>query len=147
MLHTSGLTPYRGTGRTLIAVESLTIGGLAQAAGVNVETVRYYERRGLIDEPPRSPSGYRQYSPADVWRLRFIGRAKRLGFTLGEISEMIGTSGRQSAAGVLGAARAKLASVDERQRELVEMRRRLEQLVELCQDGDPSECLALDVVI
>jgi DNA-binding transcriptional MerR regulator len=127
-------------------VEPLTIGGLAQAAGVNVETVRYYERRGLIDDPPRSPSGYRQYSAADVWRLRFIGRAKRLGFTLGEISEIVGANRSRSAAGVLGAARSKLVSVDERQRELAEVRRRLEQLIELCQDGDPSECLALDVV-
>ena len=127
-------------------MESLTIGEIARTAGVKVETVRYYERRGLIDDPPRSAAGYRQYSPADVWRLRFIGRAKRLGFTLGEISEMIGPGERQSAAAVLDAAQAKLVAVDERQRELAEVRRRLQQLIELCEDGDPSECLALDVV-
>jgi DNA-binding transcriptional MerR regulator len=127
-------------------VESLTIGALAKAAGVNIETVRYYERRGLLEEPPRSPSGYRQYSNDDLWRLRFIARAKRLGFTLGEIADLIGEDGPRSAAGVLSAARVKIASVDDRQRDLAETRERLERLVDLCQDGDPSACTALDVL-
>jgi MerR family mercuric resistance operon transcriptional regulator len=127
-------------------VETLTIGALASAAGVNIETVRYYERRGLLEEPPRSPAGYRQYSSDDLWRLRFIARAKGLGFTLGEIADLIGDDGRRSAAGVLGAARAKIASVEERQRDLAEVRQRLSRLVDLCQDGDPSACTALDVL-
>jgi MerR family mercuric resistance operon transcriptional regulator len=127
-------------------VESLTIGELASSAGVNVETVRYYERRGLLDEPPRSPAGYRQYSAEDLWRLQFIGRAKRLGFTLAEIVELLGSDGRRTAAGVLEAARAKLAAVDEQQRELSELRTRLERLVELCAAGDPCACTALDVL-
>ncbi len=122
----------------------MTIGDLARAVGVNVETVRYYERRGLLDEPPRSPAGYRQYSADDLWRLEFIGRAKRLGFTLAEIGDLLG--GGQSAVGVLGAARAKLASVKERQRDLVDLRSRLEHLVDLCRDGDPGACAALDVL-
>ncbi len=126
--------------------DTLTIGALADAAGVNVETVRYYERRGLIEEPPRSPAGYRQYSDDDLWRLRFIARAKGLGFTLAEIREMIGATGDGSADAVLAAARAKLAAVDSQQRQLVERRRRLEQLVAVCQDGDPSDCTALDIV-
>jgi DNA-binding transcriptional MerR regulator len=127
-------------------VEPLTIGELARGAGVNVETVRYYERRGLLDEPPRSPSGYRQYSADDLWRLQFIGRAKRLGFTLGEVSELLGADGRRSALDVLQAARTKLASVGERQRELAELRLRLQSLVELCEGGDPCACTALDVL-
>jgi len=124
----------------------LSIGELARAAGVNVETVRYYERRGLLEEPPRSPSGYRQYSADDLWRLQFIGRAKRLGFTLGEIADLVGDDGRRSTTDVLRAARAKVASVDEKQAELLELRQRLERLVDLCRDGDPGACTALDVL-
>ena len=128
------------------SVETLTIGGLADAAGVNVETIRYYERRGLLDEPPRSPAGYRQYSPADLWRLKFIGRAKALGFTLAEITEMVAPpSGTQSAATILAAARSKLETVQRQQQDLADMEGRLEQLVDLCEDGDPT-CTALDVL-
>ena len=125
-------------------METLTIGELARRAGVNVETVRYYERRGLLDEPPRSPAGYRQYSGEDLWRLQFIARAKRLGFTLAEIGDLLG-SGRCADA-VLAAAHAKLATVDERQRELVEQQQRLQRLVDLCEGGDPGACAALDVL-
>ena len=113
---------------------------------MNVETVRYYERRGLLEEPPRTPSGYRQYGADDLWRLQFIARAKQLGFTLAEIADLLGDDGR-SAEGVLGAARAKLASVEQRQLDLVELRGRLERLVQLCADGDPGACTALDVLI
>jgi len=126
-------------------VDALTIGGLADAAGVNIETIRYYERRGLLEEPPRTAAGYRQYSENDLWRLQFIARAKNLGFTLAEITEMIAATGDGSADAVLAAARAKLADVDRQQHELVERRRRLEQLVAVCQDGDAADCTALDV--
>ena len=126
-------------------MDALTIGGLAEAAGVNVETIRYYERRGLLEEPPRSASGYRQYSPDDLWRLQFIARAKGLGFTLAEIGELL-SADCGSAAAVLAAARAKLTAVDQQQVELADRRRRLEQLVNVCQDGDPSDCAALDIV-
>ena len=124
----------------------LTIGELAREAGVNVETVRYYERRGLIDEPPRSPSGYRQYSGDDLWRLQFIGRAKQLGFTLREITEIFGSDDQRSPTTILEAARGKLASVEARQQDLVALRERLHRLVQLCEEGDPGACAALDVV-
>jgi len=127
-------------------MEGLTIGRLAEAAGVNIETVRYYERRGLLDEPPRSPAGYRQYSDADLWRLRFIGRAKRLGFTLAEIAEIMSPPSGESAGAVLAAARAKVAVVDEERQRLADLRGRLEQLVAVCEEGDPSDCAALDVL-
>src|SRR5690606_41426823 len=65
------------------------IGQLARQAGVPIDTVRYYERQGLMPEPPRSASGYRQYGPDDVTRLAFIRRAKTLGFTLGGIGELM----------------------------------------------------------
>jgi MerR family transcriptional regulator, copper efflux regulator len=70
-------------------VEVLSIGQLAEAAGVHIETIRYYERRGLLPEPPRSAAGYRQYGPDDLWRLEFVGRAKTLGFTLTEVGELL----------------------------------------------------------
>jgi len=127
-------------------MEGLTIGRLAEAAGVNIETVRYYERRGLLDEPPRSPAGYRQYSDADLWRLRFIGRAKRLGFTLAEIAEIMSPPSGESAGAVLAAARAKVVVVDEERQRLADLRGRLEQLVAVCEEGDPSDCAALDVL-
>lgn len=66
-------------------MDGLTIGKFAAAEGVGVETVRFYQRRGLLALPERRGSGYREYSEADQWRLAFIRRARRLGFTLGEI--------------------------------------------------------------
>jgi len=70
-------------------MDALTIGKVAQRAGIGVETVRYYEREGLIPEPDRSESGYRQFPPETVQRLRFISHAKRLGFSLKEIAELL----------------------------------------------------------
>ncbi|HET6773075.1 MAG TPA: MerR family transcriptional regulator [Acidimicrobiales bacterium] len=126
-------------------MSTYTIGRLAEAAGVHVETIRYYERRGLIEQPPRSPSGYRRYSADDLWRLQFIGRGKRLGFTLAEIADVLGSRGGGSAEMVLAAARAKLAAVDEQLHELAVVRCRLQQLAELCRHGDDADCVALQV--
>ena len=70
-------------------MQALTIGEVAKAADIGVETVRFYEREGLIAEPPRRQSGYRQYPPDTIRRLRFIRRAKDLGFTLKEIGELL----------------------------------------------------------
>jgi DNA-binding transcriptional MerR regulator len=123
-----------------------TIGKLAAAAGVHVETVRYYERRGLIEQPPRSPSGYRQYTADHLWRLRFIARGKDLGFTLAEIASVLGPEDGGSSESVLAAARAKLAAVDDQIRELTQVRCRLHQLAELCRHGDDADCVALRVV-
>ncbi|NIA07441.1 MAG: MerR family transcriptional regulator [Actinobacteria bacterium] len=69
-------------------MEPFTIGKVARHAGVGVETVRFYEREGLIEEPPRKESGYRQYPEQTVCRIRFIRRAKELGFSLREIKEL-----------------------------------------------------------
>lgn len=127
-------------------MSTFTIGKLAEAADVHVETIRYYERRGLIDQPPRSVSGYRQYSAGDLWRLQFIGRGKRLGFTLAEIADVMGSEGGGSADSVLAAARTKLAAIDEQLQELARVRCRLQQLAELCRHGDDADCIALRVV-
>ena len=123
---------------------AFTIGKLAEAAGVHVETVRYYERRGLLEQPERPPgSAYREYSADDVWRLQLIGRAKQLGFTLAEIRELL-EGGRTNEA-VLAAARSKLAAVAEQERSLVALRQRLERLTDLCASGD-DDCLTFGVI-
>jgi len=131
----------------------MTIGQLAEAAGVNLETVRYYERRGLLAEPPRTPAGYRQYGPAELWRLRVIGRAKRLGFTLAEIGDLLdeGTVGgvpadEPAADRVLAAARSRIDAVDEAMRDLADQRTRLEQLIGVCTDGPAADCSALKLI-
>ena len=67
----------------------LTIGRVARLAGVHIETIRYYQRRGLIEEPPKPDQGYRHYPPETVQRIRFIKRAQQLGFTLAEIGELL----------------------------------------------------------
>jgi DNA-binding transcriptional MerR regulator len=139
------LTPYCGTALRLGVVEALTIGQLAHDAGVNIETIRYYERRGLLRDPPRTAAGYRQYSATDLWRLQFIARAKQLGFTLTEIAGLMGEDGSSPASTVLRMARAKIESVDRRRRELDETRSRLESLVAVCADPTNDDCLALRV--
>ena len=73
----------------MIKIGKITTGKLAKKAGINVETVHYYERKKLILEPPRNSSGYRQYSPKELKRLKFIKSAQKLGFSLKEISELL----------------------------------------------------------
>ena len=124
-------------------MRTYTIGGLAAAAGVHVETVRYYERRGLIDQPARpAGGGYRRYTEADLWRLQFVGRGKDLGFTLAEIGEVLaGTGGSPGA--VAAVAEARIAAIDEQQRRLAAQRCRLERLATLCRSGEDADCVAL----
>jgi MerR family mercuric resistance operon transcriptional regulator len=121
----------------------MTIGKLAAAEGVGVETVRFYQRRGLLAQPERRGSGYREYSEADRWRLVFIRRARRLGFTLGEIAELLGPAEAQSTQQIAAAASAKLAVIDGQVRELMQMRCKLRQLVHVCEHGNGEECAAL----
>ena len=125
-------------------MSAFTIGRLAEAAGVNVETVRYYERRGLIERPVRRGAQYREYAPADVERLQLIRRAKALGFTLAEIRELLAATDGGCLAGVLTAARAKLAQVDADLAAHHALRERLAQLVDTCADGS-ADCVTLDV--
>ena len=121
----------------------MTIGKLAAAEGVSVETVRFYQRRGLLAKPDRRGSGYREYSDADRWRLVFIRRARQFGFTLGEIAELLGPAESQSTQEIAAAAQAKLAGLDEQIKELMQQRCRLRQLVRVCEHGDGKECAAL----
>jgi DNA-binding transcriptional MerR regulator len=93
-------------------MSGLTIGKFAAAEGVGVETVRFYHRRGLLALPDRQGSGYREYSEADRWRLAFIRRARRLGFTLGEIRDLLGPAEARAADEIVRAAEAKLKAIE-----------------------------------
>ena len=121
-------------------MESLTIGQLAQRAGVGVETIRFYEREGLISEPPRRPSGYRDYPLETVTRIVFIRRAKNLGFTLKEINELLDlrVRPRRNCAQVKQNADAKIADIDGKIASLRRMRRALKDLTKACEERTPT---------
>jgi DNA-binding transcriptional MerR regulator len=123
----------------------MTIGKLAAAEGVSVETVRFYQRRGLLAEPPRRGAGYREYSEADRARLVFIRRARALGFTLSEVAELVGPAQAQSSDQIAAAAQAKVAAIDEQVRDLLRLRCRLRQLVHVCEHGDGEQCASLQL--
>lgn len=117
-----------------------TIGEAAQAAGVNIETLRYYERRGLVPEPPRSHANYRLYPHESVRLVRFVKRAQELGFTLNEIRELLAfrDSGEgASCAEVRQQARLKLRNIDAKIRSLQTMRQALSDLVQQCSGSGP----------
>lgn len=112
----------------------MKIGTLAQRADVGIDTIRYYEREGMIPAPLRTQSGYRDYRDSDVSRLRFVRRAKQLGFTLQEIRELLDltASASDDMAGLNVRAQAKLDDVNTRIDELVRVRDALQQLVVAC---------------
>lgn len=115
-------------------MQTMTIGRLAKQAGVNIDTIRYYERHGLLPAARRRPSGYREYRGSDVERLRFIRRAKELGFTLNEIGELLSLSGERTAdmRGVKHKAEQRLEQVEQKLAELQRIRRGLKQLIAAC---------------
>lgn len=130
-------------------MERLTIGKVARLAGVGVETIRYYEREGLIEEPPRRASGYRQYTGEAVARLRFIRRAKELGFSLREIKELLELrlAPDTTCADIRRKARAKIADIDERIATLERMKKALAKLTASCRGRGPaSKCPILDAM-
>jgi len=111
---------------------SLSIGQLARRAGVAIDTVRYYERNQLLAPAGRLDSGYRRYGDTEVKRLRFIRRAKALGFTLADIRELLSLSEQRSVPKIKRAAEAKLADVERRIEELEHIRDALQTLVAAC---------------
>ena len=119
---------------------TLTIGALAQAAGIGVETVRFYERKGLLPKPPRTPAGYRQYPGDTVDRVKFIRRAQGLGFALREISELLDLRADEVAAcgPVETQAREKLEQVTGKIEALRRMETALQRLVEACEAREPT---------
>ena len=127
----------------------MRIGALAEAAGVNIPTVRYYERRGIIPRPPRTSSGYRRYDQDVLDRIRFIKRAQDLGFTLEEIGDLLAlrVDDRRACGVVEAATRAKLADVQAKLRDLQRLRNVLTRLVRSCQEKIPTnECPILAVL-
>lgn len=130
-------------------MESLTIGQVAGLAEVGVETIRFYERRGLIEEPPRRASGYRQYPREAVARIRFIRRAKGLGFSLQEIKELLAlrVDTDTTCADVKGRATTKIVDIQHKIETLERMRGALEALVASCSGSGPlSECPILEAM-
>ena len=128
---------------------SMSIGRVAQAAGVKVATVRFYERRGIIAAPRRTASGYRQYDEAVVDRIRFVKRAQDLGFTLEEIADLLALriEDSRSCAAVESATRSKLGQVESKMRDLERLRAVLGRLVRSCEERETTgECPVLAVL-
>lgn len=122
-------------------MDRFTIGEVARQAQVAIDTVRYYERNHLLPEAPRRLSGYREYDQDDVKRLRFIRRAKYLGFTLAEIRELLSLSEdrERGVRGVKDRAQMRLAEVERRIRELQEIQQGLKRLIEACPGHGPID--------
>lgn len=130
-------------------MNGLTIGKVARRAGLAIDTVRYYEREGLLEKPGRTSSGYRQYPADAVARLRFIRQAKELGFTLSEIRELLAlkVAPGKSCADVRARAEAKIADIEQRVAQLNRMKRALTKLAVACSGRGPtSECPILDAM-
>ena len=120
-------------------METLRTAQVAELAGVNVETLRFYERKGILPEPPRRASGYREYPPETVERVRFVKRAQELGFSLSEVQDLLGlreTAGAKSVR-VRRVAEAKLEEIDHKIRDLEAMKQSLTELLCAC-DGKKS---------
>ena len=130
-------------------MKPLTIGAVARQAGVGVETIRFYEREGLIADPPRRESGYRQYPPDTVDRLLFIKRAKDVGFSLREIRELLELrlSPDATAADIRKRTMVKIDDIADKIRCLQRMKQTLEKLTAACNGSGPvSECPILQAL-
>jgi MerR family transcriptional regulator, mercuric resistance operon regulatory protein len=124
---------------------SLTISRLAAAAAVSVETVRYYQRRGLLPEPVRHQGSVRRYASADVDQLRFIKRAQGMGFTLEEIRNLLKLRTQDACHATRSLAVVKLRLVDAKLHELQHLRTELAELIAACDaNGDESHCPVIE---
>jgi len=125
----------------------ITIGALAKEARVNLQTIRYYEREGLIAEPPRTASGYRMFSPASVRRVRFVKHAQELGFPLAEIKGLLAlrVDAKTSCTEIRQRTRTKIVDVQNKIRALQAIKKALERLTATCNGSGPvSECPILE---
>lgn len=118
----------------------LTIGLVARAAGVNVETVRYYQRRGLVSLPPKRTHGFRYYTPETASRVRFIKRAQALGMSLKEVPRLIKIDARGACKETRALAAAKLTLVESKLAELARLRNVLQDLVAACDQPHGAGC-------
>jgi len=123
----------------------MRIGDAAAASGCHIETIRYYERIGLLPHPARTGSGYRDYQPRDVDRIRFITRGRELGFSLEEIRSLLALADdpKLSCSDVDQLARHHLADVRDRLRELQRIARELERTIASCAGGKRGQCAIL----
>jgi MerR family transcriptional regulator, mercuric resistance operon regulatory protein len=122
----------------------LTIGHIARAAGVNVETVRYYQRRGLVSLPPKCTRGFRYYTPEAARRVRFIKRAQALGMSLKEVHRLIKIDGKGACEETRALAVAKLTLLESRLVELARLRDVLQDLVAACDQPHGAGCPIID---
>ena len=117
-----------------------TIAALAREAGVGVETVRYYERRGLIAQPPRENGGYRRYGAQHLTRILFVRRAQELGFTLEEIATLLELEDGSDRRRIQRVAAERLAQVRARMADLKRIERALAQALHACEAGESPHC-------
>lgn len=120
--------------------QKLTIGKVAAAAAVNVETIRFYQRRGLLTEPPKSQGGFRYYDETIIARVRFVKRAQALGFSLGEVVGLLALEQSSACGPTHDAAVRKLQLVEERIADLKRIRSTLKNLVQQCEAGPAAVC-------
>lgn len=128
---------------------TLTTSELARQGGVNLESIRFYEREGLLPKPPRTASGYRIFTPDDVRRVRFIKRAQELGFSLREIKELLALRFEPdtSCADVRERAERKLSDIDQKIQDLQRMKKALARLAAACPGrGSATECPILETL-
>lgn len=128
-------------------MDNLSIGQLARAAGVTVETLRFYEKRGLLAAPRRRRNGYRQYSPEAVTRVQFIRHAKQVGFTLRDVSELLTMrqNRKTSCADIRARAADKIDQIELKIKELERIRDALSRMVQKCSgSGSLSDCPILE---
>ena len=129
-------------------MKPFAIGQLASAAGVGIDTVRYYERSGLLKPATRSASGYRKYGKEELDRLQFIRRAQHLGFSLGEIGELLAISRRGDVAAMYQAAKLRVEDIDQRINELQRVRDALTRLMSQCpRNGEDGDCPILRAIL
>ncbi len=125
----------------------LTIGKLAGAAGVNIETIRYYQRRGLLDEPPKPLGGHRRYSAEQAKRVSFIKRAQALGFTLDEVGTLLTLDSACGCANTRTLAARKRALIEQKMADLKAMHQALGDLIQQCDAGGSTRsCPIIDVL-
>lgn len=124
-----------------------TASAAAKAAQVNVETLRYYEREGLLPTPPRGANGYRQYDDAALKRLRFIRRAQGLGFSLAQVRELLRLDDGLNCGAAQTLARGKLEGIERQIADLKRMRLRLRQTLAACARGGRARCPLIDTLL
>jgi len=127
-------------------LELMNIGEAAKASGVSAKMIRHYETVGLFPEPKRTDSGYRQYNEKGVHTLRFIRQARDLGFSLEQISELLGLwqNRKRPSRQVKALAEAHVKELDEKIREMLAMKATLEHLVHCCHGDDRPDCPILE---